>query len=73
MPEISRRDLSVYRLNKANEMLLSADRDMCAGDFASANNRAYYAVFHSMRAVLAMDGEDYKSIPQLSLVFPSAI
>lgn len=60
MSEISRRDLSVYRLNKAREMLLSAERDVSAGDYALANNRAYYAVFHSMRAVLAMDGEDYK-------------
>ena len=62
MPEISRRDLSAYRLGKAYEMLLSADRDMSAGDYASANNRAYYSVFHSMRAVLAMDGEFYRAV-----------
>ena len=41
-------------------MLASAKRDMDAEDYASANNRAYYAVFHTMRAVLALDGEDYK-------------
>ncbi len=41
-------------------MLVSAKRDMDAEDYASANNRAYYAVFHTMRAVLALDGEDYK-------------
>lgn len=25
-----------------------------------ANNRAYYAIFHSMRAILALDGADFK-------------
>ena len=33
---------------------------MNAEDYASANNRAYYCIFHSMRAVIALDGEDYK-------------
>ena len=60
MPEFSRADLSRYRLQKAAEMLASANRDLAAKDYASANNRAYYCVFHAMRAVLAMDGEDYK-------------
>lgn len=41
-------------------MLASAKRDMEAKDYASANNRAYYAVLHAMRAVLALDGEDFK-------------
>ena len=33
---------------------------MNAEDYASANNRAYYCIFHAMRAVMALDGEDYK-------------
>ena len=41
-------------------MLKTARRDLEAGDYASANNRAYYCVFHAMRAVLALTGEDYK-------------
>ena len=60
MPDITRIDLSRYRLQKAKETLASAKRDMDAEDYASANNRAYYAIFHAMRAVLALDGEDYK-------------
>ena len=60
MPDITRIDLSRYRLQKAKEMLASAKRDMDAKDYASANNRAYYAIFHAIRAVLALDGEDYK-------------
>ena len=60
MPDITKVDLSRYRFQKAEEMLASAKRDMEAGDFASTNNRAYYAIFHAMRAVLALDGEDFK-------------
>lgn len=60
MPDITKVDLSRYRFQKAEETLLSARRDMEAKDYASANNRAYYAIFHAMRAVLALDGEDFK-------------
>lgn len=60
MPDITKVDLSRYRFQKAEEMLTSAKRDMEARDYTSANNRAYYAIFHAMRAVLALDGEDFK-------------
>ena len=60
MPEASRLSLSRYRLQKAHDMLVTAQRDWAAQDYASANNRAYYCIFHAMRAVLALDGEDYK-------------
>ena len=60
MPDITKADLSRYRFRKSEEMLVSAKRDMEAADYASANNRAYYAIFHAMRAVLALDGEDFK-------------
>lgn len=60
MSEYSLTDLSRYRLEKAGEMLESARRDFAAEDYTSANNRAYYCIFHAMRAVLAMDGEDYR-------------
>jgi len=53
-------DLSKYRLAKAGETLTTAKRDLNAEDYASANNRAYYCIFHAMRAVIALDGEDYK-------------
>ena len=60
MPDITKVDLSRYRFRKAEEMLASARRDMEAKDYASANNRAYYAIFHAIRAMLALDGEDFK-------------
>ena len=60
MADFTREELSRYRLEKAEDMLKIARRDLAAEDHLSANNRAYYCVFHAMRAVLAMDGEDYK-------------
>ena len=60
MPDMTLIDLSRYRLSKASETLATAKRDLNAADYASANNRAYYCIFHAMRAVIAMDGEDYK-------------
>lgn len=60
MPDITLIGLSKYRLAKATETLETAKRDMRAEDYASANNRAYYCIFHAMRAVIALDGEDYK-------------
>lgn len=60
MPDMTLIDLSRYRLSRASETLATAKRDLNAADYASANNRAYYCIFHAMRAVIAMDGEDYK-------------
>lgn len=31
-----------------------------AGEYKSGNNRAYYAMFHAVRALLALEGVDYK-------------
>ena len=52
------RDMSVYRLQRAREDLLSAQNNYKANDYRTANNRAYYAIFHSLRAVLALDEFD---------------
>ena len=61
MADVTRQDLSKYRLAKAAEMLATAKRDLAAGDFASANNRACYCIFHAMRAVLRSTGRTTKS------------
>jgi len=60
VPDPSILALSQYRLERSEAMLLSAKRDFEAKDFTSANNRAYYCVFHAMRAVLALDNVDFK-------------
>lgn len=49
-----KKNLSKLRLEHANKCLSSAKLLVEADDFASAANRSYYAVFHAMRAVLAL-------------------
>ena len=50
-----------YRLNKAKETLETAKMIFNEGkDFTSANNRAYYAIFYAIRAVLAIEQTDFK-------------
>ena len=53
-------NLSKRRLERANECLAAAQALMVAGSIESVPNRSYYAVFHAMRAVLALDGIDMK-------------
>ena len=55
------RELSSARLDKAYQMLRAARIMMQFDDYATACNRLYYAVFHAMRAVLALDGIDEHS------------
>lgn len=53
-------DLSKYRLESAYEDYQAAVDLLKLSHFKVANNRAYYAIFHAMRAVLALDGSDFK-------------
>ena len=49
-----------YRLATAEENLESAKILHDNNQLKAAANRAYYCVFHSMRAVLAVEGVDFK-------------
>ena len=60
MPDQAAKELSRYRLEKAREMLSAAKRDIADDDYASANNRLYYCIFHAMRSLLALESEDYR-------------
>ena len=60
MPDNSRYDLAVYRLEKAEVCLNDAKLLFDNNSLMAAVNRSYYAIFHSARAVLALDGEDRK-------------
>lgn len=54
-------DFAKYRIEKAKETLKTAEFIFDAGkDYASANNRAYYAIFYAIRAVLALEQVDFK-------------
>ena len=53
-------ELAFHRLNRAKEELIASDMLYNGNLFKSANNRAYYAIFHAMRAVLAIECIDFK-------------
>ena len=52
--------LSSLRLDKARDCLETAKELVKIQKYYTAVNRCYYAVFHAMRAVLAMDRTDRK-------------
>lgn len=55
-----KKSLCNVRLDKAKQLLSEAQKMIEFEMFESAANRSYYSIFHSMRAVLALDGEDFK-------------
>ena len=60
MQEHERKALSQARLEHAVECLSAARNLLETGNYKSAANRSYYAIFHAMRAVLAFDEIDMK-------------
>ena len=54
------KDLCVYRVNQAEETVQSAK--LCKENhfYKDAINRAYYAAFSAIKAVLAVEGVDFK-------------
>lgn len=60
MPDATHADLAKYRLEQAHQMVRAASVLHTAGEYKSGNNRAYYAMFHAVRALLALEGVDYK-------------
>ena len=53
-------DLSKYRFQSAKEDLETAQLLMKDGRFKASVNRSYYAAFYALRAVLALEGTDFK-------------
>lgn len=53
-------DLNKYRLDIALEDLTAAQHMAAENTFRIANNRAYYAIFHAITAIQALDGKTYK-------------
>ena len=56
----TRKDLVLYRLQTAKGDLKSARILLAAEEYKSANNRSYYAIFHAVNAIHALDGKAYK-------------
>ena len=60
MPEHNPSDLASFRLKQARDCLQTAEMTIAAGFFKDSANRSYYAIFHAMRAVLALEKFDSK-------------
>ena len=58
-PKISK-ELANHRLDQAKEDLLASKTLYEAKLYKSANNRAYYAIFHAIKSVLALEPIDFK-------------
>lgn len=60
MPEYTsvQKDYAKYRLEKSKEDLEAAHLLFDHGNYRIANNRAYYSIFHGLRAVLVFDDFD---------------
>lgn len=51
-------DLSAHRFGRAKEELQTAELLMQSDSYRQSINRSYYAIFHAIRAVNALDGFD---------------
>lgn len=54
------KELAKHRLEQAKEDLIASKILYEAKLYKSANNRAYYSIFHSIKAVLALEQIDFK-------------
>ena len=58
--EITVNSFAMYRLERAKQDLSDAEFNFENNRLLNANNRAYYSIFHAVRAVLALERVDFK-------------
>ena len=58
-----------YRLERAKEDLEAAKLNYEHNQYKTANNRAYYSIFHAIRAVLAIERVDFKKHKSVQAYF----
>lgn len=63
------KELSKYRLNEAAVCISSAKALTEIGDYKGGANRAYYAIFHCIRSILALDEKDFAKHSGVSAYF----
>ena len=62
-------DLSRYRLSQAFQCIQSLKLLIENNDYKGAANRSYYAIFHCMWSVLALDEQDFSKHSGVSAYF----
>lgn len=63
-------ELSKYRIQQARQCIKSAKTLVHINDYRGAANRSYYAIFHTMRSVLALEirsNSDYDDFYVISI------
>ena len=59
MLDENKASLANYRLDRASNELASSRDNLSAGRYAESLSNSYYAIFHSIRAVLALENKDF--------------
>lgn len=54
------KDVALYKVDRAKDELETAQILFTAGKYKAANNRAYYACFHAVNGVLALEPIAFK-------------
>ena len=63
------KDLSDYRLEQAERCIKSAKILAADDDYKGSANRSYYAIFHCMKSVLALESMDFSKHSGVSAYF----
>ena len=53
------KSLAIYRLEQAKENLEEAQALFNINKYKGASNRAYYAIFHAIKSILALEETDF--------------
>lgn len=56
----TKKDLVLYRIETAKSDCRAAQVLLDVKEYRGANNRAYYAIYHAVSAIHALDGRSYK-------------
>lgn len=62
-------DLSQYRMEQAERCIRSAKVLADDEDYKGSANRSYYAIFHCMRSILALEGKDFSKHSAVAAYF----
>lgn len=58
-PKMSK-ELAMHRISQAKENIEEAEILLNQKKYKGANNRAYYSIFHSIKAILALEPIDFR-------------
>lgn len=56
--EGSIKELALYRIERAKEMITAAEENLKSSQLRTSLNRSYYGVFHAMRAANVLENFD---------------